>query len=191
LDIQRAVDFLVSLFNPEADLLREYRNHPVHFFYNDNYLALPILQQYNRAEVADHIKSTFAYFRKPTTGNGRIEVWHRTRISYPPKNVETQLVHYAGGPVYLTEVTKSSIWQRGDEWKGYADMLLMGVVERWLEKKQYLDLWNSAKAMFNDNMGIVDKPFEKQHVKEDQGPLYENIQTSALASNCANNWRAD
>ncbi len=182
MDVRKGVEFLAGLYDSEAGLLREYQGHPVYFFYNDNYLALHILEEHGYDDLCRRIRDTFNSHRIPTSGNGRIEIWLKNKIKYPPRYAEPYLVNYAGGPVLLDERCRErSIWQRDDEWKYCADMLLMGVVERWLEKKEkeYPNLWESAKRMFKENLGMIDKKFEETE-KQGKEPLFETYKLALL-----------
>ncbi len=115
--------FLETLFDPELELLPEYRGADVYWLFHDNYLAAKVLAD-KKPGLADKIKR--AIQRYGIDHSGKIEIlFGEARQPLPFRQYELTEVRRVKSKVVKTEVVKDTILQ---SWEDYADLLFMAAI---------------------------------------------------------------
>lgn len=142
-------DFLISLFDPELDLLPEYREANVYWLFHDNYLAAKVLDK-SHPKIAGRIR--LAFDRERIHQSGKIEtLFGEAKDPLPFRKYELKDVRQAGKKVIRTEVVTVDPFEG---WSQYADLLLLAsIAER--DDQASLKHWNDTFQMW-DGKGFWD-----------------------------------
>jgi hypothetical protein len=115
--------FLEMLFDPELELLPEYRGAEVYWLFHDNYLAAKVLADTNQ-RLADKIKAAIQGFA--VDHSGKIEIlFGEARQPLPFRQYELTEVRRVKSKIVKTEIVKDTILKG---WEDYADLLFMAAM---------------------------------------------------------------
>jgi len=144
--------FLASLFDPELNLLPEYRGAKVYWLYHDNYLAAKVLNA-SRPKIAARI--TAGIHQSAPYGSGRMGlIFGEADNAWPFRESQLIDVRQAGGKTIRTEIEPGRILEG---WEGYADLLLLACIveEHRGEQLSARKHWEAAIRMWDGN-GFLD-----------------------------------
>lgn len=147
--IQRGRSFLASLFDPDLQLLPEYRGANVYWLYHDNYLAAKVLAG-SYPKIAQSIRA--AIHREGVHKSGKIEIiFGETENPLPFRQYELLDIRKDSNKVIRTEVVSD---RKLKGWEQYADLLLLASIAEAgrLEARKY---WDAAMRMWDGN-GFLD-----------------------------------
>ena len=137
------------LFDPELELLPEYRGAEVYWLFHDNYLAAKVLADKNQ-RLADKIKAAIQQYG--IDHSGKIEIlFGEASQPLPFRQYELTEVRRVQSKIVKTEIVKDTVL---DGWEAYADLLFMaGMAETDPQKsRRHLDeglrMWDGTG--FND-----------------------------------------
>jgi hypothetical protein len=156
--IGRGQAFLVSLFDPELELLPEFKGSRTCWLFHDNYLAAHILAG-TRPDLARRIRSTLVRFG--VTNSGKIEiVLDEAPDPLPFRTYQLSEVAVVSGRTIRTERVTTNLLQG---WEQYADLLLLAAIaEARSEPVRARRRFALADAMW-DGIGFKDHVVEVQH----------------------------
>jgi len=147
--IARGRRFLVSLLDPNLDLLPEYRGAKVYWIYHDNFLASKVLAQAH-PEISQRIAAAMA--REGVRKSGKIEMlFGEADRPLPFHQYELKDVRKVEGRLLRTEVVTDRILEG---WEGYADLLLLASIAE-PDRKAARKHWDAAMRLW-DGKGFLD-----------------------------------
>jgi hypothetical protein len=147
--IQKGETFLVNLFDPELNLLPEYRGANVYWLFHDNYLAAKALAV-RHPQTAQRIKA--AIQREGIEKSGKIElIFGEAEKPLPFRQYQLTDVRRTTNKVIRTEVLTDRVLE---SWENYADLLLLAsIAER--NKSVARQRWEAAMKLWDGN-GFLD-----------------------------------
>jgi hypothetical protein len=153
--VEKAIQFLVNLFDPSLDLLPEFAGAKDYWLFHDNYLAAKILRPV-RPDLSERIER--AMRRYGITRSGKIEVvFGEARKPLPFRIPELVTIAQVGQKRIRTERLTAKVFS---SWQGYADLLLLAAIaEAKANRKQAIGYFHQALAMW-DGIGFYDRATE-------------------------------
>lgn len=141
--------FLANLFEPDLQLLPEYRGANVYWLYHDNYLAAKVLDN-SYPKIARSIRA--AIHREGVHKSGKIEIiFGEVENPLPFHQYELLDIRKDSNRVIRTEVVSD---RKLDGWKNYADLLLLASIAE-AGKPEARNYWDTALRMWDGN-GFLD-----------------------------------
>src|SRR5262249_37574518 len=121
--IARGQAFLIGLFDPDLDLLPEFRGSGTYWLFHDNYLAARVLTG-ARPELSRRIREAMTRFG--VTNSGKIEIlFDEAPRPLPFRNYQLADVRVIGAKRIRTEMVTTNILKG---WEEYADLLLFAAM---------------------------------------------------------------
>lgn len=153
--ITKGREFLLTLVDPQLDLLPEFKGHSVVWLYHDNYLAAKVLASSN-PEIASRIFQ--AMKRYGVDQSGKIEILFG-KSELPIRHYELREVAKNGSVTIKSEFTTD---KPNQDFESYADLLLFSAIG---EKNESLAIqhWKKAISMW-DGVGFIDKASKKSEI---------------------------
>ena len=151
--------FLTNLFDPDLDLLPEYRGAKVYWLYHDNYLAAKMLK-FSRPDLATRIEN--AMHRFGVSASGKIEIlFHEAHNAFPFHTYELlDVTNIAGKIIRAEHVTAKPL--KG--WETYADLLLMAAIAKEKAAPDEANAYFKKALALWDGRGFADPAFQKGHL---------------------------
>ena len=154
--IQKGQTFLLNLFDPDVDLLPEYRGANVYWLFHDNYLAAKVLAQ-RHPETAKRIMA--AIHREGIHKSGTIELlFGEADKPLPFRQYELMDVRRATNKVIRTEVVTDRVLYG---WEDYADLRLLACIAE-TNQPTAREHWE-ATLRFWDGKGFLDAAARHNH----------------------------
>ncbi|MGA2786691.1 MAG: hypothetical protein ABSF60_04115 [Verrucomicrobiota bacterium] len=144
--------FLVSLFDPDLNLLPEYRGADVYWLFHDNYLAAKVLNA-SYPKTAGSIMA--AIQREGSYTSGRMGlIFGEADKAWPFRQSQLVDVRRVGGKVIRTETESDRVFVG---WEEYADLLLLACLTEEHQGHQSVarQHWESAMRLWDGN-GFLD-----------------------------------
>ena len=139
----RGRGFLEGLFDPDLELLPEYKGADVYWLFHDNYLAARVLKD-SHPRLAGRIRGAMRRFG--VEHSGKIEIlFGESERPLPFRHYELAEVRRVGKKVVKTEVVKEAPLEG---WQQYADLLFLAAVAEGDRDK--------ARRRFDEGMGLWD-----------------------------------
>jgi hypothetical protein len=143
--IAKGRDFLVGLFDPDLQLLPEYRQAKVFWLFHDNYLAAKVLAE-THPQIAGAIRAAIA--REKVFRSGKIEIlFNQATKPFPFREFKLMDVRRAGPKLIRTEVATE---RPLEGWAQYADLLFLASIGA----RNNFDAtrhWNAAMELWDGN----------------------------------------
>jgi len=158
-EISRGESFLTNLFEPDLNLLPEYRGAKVYWLYHDNYLAAKVLKS-SRPDLAGRIEASIRRFG--VTNSGKIELlFNEAPKAFPFHTYQLLDVTNIAGKSIRTERIVDEVLKG---WEAYADLLLMaGIAKSNTAPDEAKGYFNKALALW-DGRGFVDPAFKHRRI---------------------------
>lgn len=160
---QKSIDhghaFLVGLFDPELDLLPEFRGSKTYWLFHDNYLAAHMLAGV-RPDLSQRIRGAMNRFG--VTNSGKIEILFEEAPGLLPF-CTYQLTDIAtnSGKRIRTEIVTTNILKG---WEEYADLLLLAsIAEASSVPQEARRHFDRASAMWDEH-GFKDRVVQKDGI---------------------------
>jgi hypothetical protein len=115
--------FLTGLFDPDLDLLPEYRGSQVYWLYHDNYLAAKVLA-WTEPDLARTIRE--AIRGHGIEGSGKIEIlFGEVTQPLPFRHYHLREVKRLGQKIIKTEIVGDKLHE---DWREYTDLLFLAAI---------------------------------------------------------------
>lgn len=157
--IARGHAFLVGLFNPELDLLPEFRGSKTYWLFHDNYLAAHALAGI-RPDLSQRIRGAMNRFG--VTNSGKIEIlFEEAPRPLPFRVYQLRDIATIAGKRIRTEIVTTNIL---NGWEEYADLLLLAsIAEASSVPQEARRHFDRASAMWNGH-GFKDRVVQKDGI---------------------------